>query len=112
MGSVRDKLLWIASLGGVVLAFFGSCCALPLLLMGLGVGSAGLVSTPAPFKPYLIGMTVLLFGIAFYAVYGCRTTCNGEGSCNVKTIRRTRILLWVATGLALLFLIGPQLLSF
>ncbi|MBI4237545.1 MAG: mercury transporter MerT [Deltaproteobacteria bacterium] len=92
-------------------AFLGSCCALPLLLLGLGVGSAGLATSFAPFRPYMIGITFLLLGIAFYTVYGCKQTCEGIGACDVKNIRRTKIMLWVATGLALLFLVGPSIVA-
>ncbi len=91
-------------------AFLGSCCALPLLLLGLGVGSAGLATTLAPFRPYMIGITLVLLGIAFYTVYGCKQSCEG-GVCDVKNIRRTKIWLWIATGLALLFLIGPDIIA-
>lgn len=92
-------------------ALLGSCCALPLLLMGLGVGGAGLATTLAPFRPYLIGVTFLLLGIGFYIVYGCKHTCAGEGACDSRKIRRTTIMLWVATGLALLFLVGPSIIA-
>ena len=92
-------------------AFLGSCCALPLLLLGLGIGSASLSTTLAPFRPYFIGITLVLLGVAFYTVYGCRQTCEGEGVCDVKSIRRTKMLLWIATGLALLFLIGPSIVA-
>lgn len=92
-------------------ALLGSCCALPLLLMGLGVGSAGFSAALAPFRPYMIGITFLLLGIVFVAVYGRARPCEGQGACNVQSIRRTKMLLWVATGLALLFLIGPNLIT-
>lgn len=92
-------------------AFLGSCCMLPLLLLGLGAGSAGLATTLAPFRPYMIGITFLLLGIAFSTMYGCKQTCEGEGACDVKSIRSTKIMLWVATGLALLFLVGPGIIA-
>lgn len=105
------QLSRITAVGATIFAFFGSCCALPLLLLSLGIGSAGLASTLVPFRPYLIGATLLLLGVAFYAVYGCKETCVGDGMCDVKKIRRTKILLWVATGSALLFLVGPNLIA-
>lgn len=105
-----NKLSAIAPLGATIFAFFGSCCALPLLLMGLGVGSAGLSSTLAPVRPYLIGVTLLLLGVAFYAVYR-RPVCAEDGVCNLKGMRRTKILLWTATGIVLLLLIGPDLIA-
>lgn len=91
-------------------AFVGSCCALPFLLLSLGVGSAGLATAVAPFRPYMIGFTIVLLGTAFYRVYGRKQTCEG-GACDIKSIRRTKIWLWVATGLALLFLIGPDIIA-
>lgn len=128
---MKQHLSKITALFATGSAFLGSCCALPLLLLGLGVGGAGLATALAPFRPYMIGITFLLLGIAFYTVYGCKQTCDpttcldrkagfqpgnrwwgeGEGACDVKSIRRTKIMLWVATGLALLFLIGPQLIT-
>ena len=94
-----------------VTAFFGSCCALPLLLLSFGVGSAGFASAFTPFRPYLIGITLLLLGIAFYTVYGCRQTCEGEdGACTTKDTRRTKILLWIAAILTFLFLLGPTII--
>lgn len=108
---MKQSISKITALFATGTAFLGSCCALPLLLLGLGVGSAGLATTLAPFQPYLIGLTFLLLGVAFYTVYGCKQTCEGEGACDVKGIRRTKILLWVATGLALLFLVGPSIIA-
>ena len=106
-----DKLVKAAPYGATVFAFFGSCCALPLLLMGLGVGSAGLASILAPFRSYLIGVTLFLLGVAFYAVYGRKKVCEEGEVCDVKATRRTKIFLWIATGLALLFLIGPDIIT-
>ncbi len=108
---MKKSISKVAASLATVTAFFGSCCALPLLLLSLGVGSAGFASVFAPFRAYLIGITLLLLGIAFYAVYGCRQTCEGEGSCETKDIRRTKILLWIATILAFLFLLGPTIID-
>lgn len=108
---MKQSLSKITAIFATGTAFLGSCCALPLLLLGLGAGSASLASSLAPFRPYFMGITFLLLGIAFYAVYGCKQTCEGEGACNMKSIRRTKILLWMATGLVLLFLIGPGIIA-
>ena len=108
---MKGKATQITAILATVTAFFGSCCALPLLLLGLGVGGAGLASTVAPFRPYLIGVTLLLLGIAFYAMSGRGRSCAEEESCDVKSVRRTKILLWIATGLVFLFLIGPDIIA-
>lgn len=108
---MKQSISKITALFATGTAFLGSCCALPILLLSLGIGSAGFATTLAPFRPYMIGITFLLLGIGFYTVYGCKQTCEGEGACDVKSIRRTKILLWVATGLALLFLAGPGIIA-
>ncbi len=108
---MKQSISKITAIFATGTAFFGSCCVLPLLLMGLGIGSAGLTTALAPFRPYLIGGTILLLGIAFYTVYGRKQNCECEGACDIKSIRRTKILLWVATGFSLLFLIGPELIA-
>lgn len=108
---MKQSLSKIAAFFATGTALLGSCCALPLLLMALGVGGAGFASALAPFRPYMIGITFFLLGIAFYTVYGCKKTCEGDPSCDVKKIRRTKIMLWVATGLALLFLTGPNIVQ-
>lgn len=92
-------------------AFFGSCCALPLLLMSLGVGSMGFAAALVPYQPYLTAATIMLLAAAFYLVYGRRQTCADKDACDVKSIKRTKILLWVATAFALLFLIGPSIIA-
>lgn len=106
---MKQTLSKIAAFFAMGTAFLGSCCALPLLLMALGVGGAGFASALAPFRPIMIGITFVLLGVAFYTVYGCKQACAEDGTCDVKKIRRTKIMLWVATGLALLFLIGPSI---
>lgn len=108
---MRKKISKFAASFATGTAFLGSCCALPLLLMGLGAGSAGFAAVLAPFRPYLILVTVLFFGIAFYTVYGAKTVCAEGDVCNAKTMRRTKIWLWIAFGLALIFLIGPDILA-
>lgn len=108
---MKQKLTKITTTLAPLTAFFGSCCALPLLLLSLGVGSASFATALTPFKPYLIGVTLLLLGVAFYLVYGCKQTCEGEEACNMKNIRRTKILLWVVTFLSLIFLVGPEIVA-
>lgn len=107
---MKQTISKIAAVFGTGTAFLGSCCALPLLLLALGVGGAGFAAALAPIRPYMIGVTLVLLGIGFYTVYGCKQTCEDKGTCDVKRIRRTKIMLWVATVLALIFLIGPSII--
>lgn len=108
---MKQKLTNLTVFLAPLTAFLGSCCALPLLLLALGIGSAGFATALAPYRIYLIGVTLLLLGIAFYLVYGCKKTCEGSDVCQPRDIRRTKILLWIATAFALLFLAGPYVVA-
>ncbi|MBI2337160.1 MAG: hypothetical protein HYU97_10430 [Deltaproteobacteria bacterium] len=92
-------------------AFLGSCCALPLLLLGL-TGTVGFATVLVPYQKYFTVITVVLLAVAFYFTYGRKTvTCEDSKLCSPKSQRVTKILLWVSTGLVLIFLIGPQIIT-
>jgi len=113
MKSVKSDLTAILSL----FASFSTlvCCALPALLVLLGLGAvlAGLVSD----LPFLITMTgnkawTLLFatgiiGANFWLVYGkTDTTCtipeNGDETACETSSRWSRIVLWISFGFLLI----------
>lgn len=102
----------LASLGGVGAAFLGTlCCIGPLLFVAFGVG-AGLASTFEPLRPAFGVLMVLAFGTGFYAVYGRRrlaeARCAPGEACSVPWSRtRDKVILWVATVLALVFWTFP-----
>lgn len=108
---MKQALSKITAVFATGTAFFGSCCALPLLLMSLGVGGMGFAAALVPYQPYFMAGTGLLLAVSFYLVYGRKKICDGGGTCDVKNIRRTKIMLWIATGLALLFLVGPTIIQ-
>jgi mercuric ion transport protein len=64
MNQVKDKT-WIA---GVVVAITASlCCITPVLALISGVGGiASTFSWLEPVRPYLIGITILILGFAWY----------------------------------------------
>ena len=108
---MKGKAPQITATLATVTAFFGSCCALPLLLLGL-TGTAGFATVLVPYQKYFIAVTIILLAVAFYSVYGRKTvTCEDSKLCSPKSQRVTKILLWVSTGLVLIFLIGPQLIT-
>lgn len=108
---MSEKLSRWAAGVATVAAFVGSCCALPLLLLSLGVGSMGFATALVPYRPYFMGAALLLLAVAFYFVYGRRQECGEGKACDLKSIRRTKILLWFSAGLALLFFFGPDLIA-
>lgn len=112
---VSDRRGLAASFGAIGAAFLASlCCIGPVLFVTLGVG-AGLASRFEPLRPIFTILTVGLIAIGFYTVYGRRpataagTSCDVEGACIVpRSRRRGKILLWIATFVALLLLTFPQ----
>lgn len=104
-----------ASLGAIGAALLASlCCIGPVLFVTLGIG-AGLASRFEPLRPIFALMTVALIVIGFYTVYGRRPvggsdpSCTVDGSCVVPRNRsRDKVLLWIATVVALVLLTFPQ----
>lgn len=105
-----------ALLGAVGAAFFAAlCCVGPLLFVTLGIG-AGLASTFEPLRPVFTVATLALLAVGFYVVYGKRPSavtpeagCGTGEACAIPRSRtRDRVLLWIATVVALLLLTFPQ----
>lgn len=113
----------VTPLGAIGAAFLASlCCIGPVLFVTLGVG-AGLASWFEPLRPFFTFLTVALLGIGFYTVYGRKRTAipdessastdsatsEAGTSCAVPGVRkRDRVLLWVATVVAIVLLTFPQ----
>ncbi len=86
-----------------------ACCLGPLVLTILGIGGAASALALAPYRPYLIALTVVLLGTAFYITYRRRAQACAPGeTCEMPTANRTgKVLLWVATALILLAIAFP-----
>jgi len=95
--------------GGSVFAAFGAaaCCALPLMLASVGVGSAWLGSISpvvAPYRtPLLILASVLLVAAAARLLWQYRQarSCPADGACGSSTYRALTAI-GIAIGAALL----------
>lgn len=104
-----------ASFGAVSTAFLASlCCIGPVLFVTLGVG-AGLASMFEPVRPLFTVLTVAFLAIGFYVVYGRRPSAAAADtsglaeSCVVPRVRaRDKVVLWLATVVALVLLTFPQ----
>ena len=103
----------IASIGSVASAFLASlCCIGPVIFALLGVGGIGSAARFEAYRPYFVGLTVILLGGAFYMTYGRRQACEPGLTCEVRGVgKANRIVLWVATVFALVFVAAPYLLS-
>lgn len=110
----------LASLGAVGAAVGASlCCVGPVLFVTFGVG-AGLASMFDPLRWPLTALTVALLALGFYSVYGrsaSRATTSaspdatvgkGEGCAVPRNRRREKVVLWVATAVALILLTFPR----
>lgn len=104
----------LTSIGAVVSATLASlCCVGPLVLAGLGIaglGSAGLaVSIFEPYRPYLMGFTVLFLGVGFFITYRKQEASCEEGkACVVPgSLKMRKVGLWSVTGLTALMLAVP-----
>ena len=109
----RDEKKGVKPLLGLGLAgAVGSiaCCAGPLILASLGIGGsiAGRFARLDPYRPWLMGLTVLVFGLAFRKAYRKDTNFIPGSTCSVgATGGGQRRVLWVLAGLALLIMAFP-----
>ncbi|GEM_PF-580644 len=115
--------LTATSTGSLVAAFLASvCCIGPLVFaaLGVGIGGTGLLAGAAgflkgllPYRPWFIGLTVLLLGVSFYLACRKPTSACAPGSiCALReTTRASRVLLWVVTAIALGLVLAPYWLG-
>ena len=86
------------------------CCAGPVVAVALGVSGAGLSSTFEPLRPYFLGSTGLLLGGGFFLLHREeKRACEpGKVCANAKVRKRMKIMLWIATAIAVLFATFPS----
>ena len=105
---------WIGA--GLLAAFAASlCCITPVLavLGGLG-GIASTFSFLEPLRPYLIGVTALVLGFAFYKAYkpkkedDIECACEDDESPAKKNFLNSKAFLWIVTGVSILMFAFPS----
>ena len=113
----------IASVGGILAAFLASlCCIGPVLFAGLGVGvgatgflanTAGFLKAFVPYRPFFIVVALVAIGAGFYLVYRePKAACASDSDCtDSRTRSKSVVLLWLATGLTLVFFLSPYWLG-
>jgi len=94
--------------GGLIAAFgAAACCGLPLVLAGLGLGSAWLIapaSLAAPYLTFLLAIAPLfLIGGAVLLWRQTRTVCASNAIC-ARPVVRAATLVCLLLGVALLYL--------
>jgi mercuric ion transport protein len=75
----------LMAVGGLLGALAASsCCALPLVLFGLGVSGAwiGNLTQLAPYQPFFIAATIACLGYGYWLVYrSSKVACAGGEAC-------------------------------
>lgn len=105
---MKEKLVNIGSAGAAFLASL--CCIGPIMLAGLGLGGAGLVTGLEAYRPYMMGVTFIFLGAAFFMTYRKHEEVCEDGTCKVRRgSKGNQITLWTVTVLALLFLAFPYI---
>ncbi|MBI1807952.1 MAG: cation transporter [Ignavibacteria bacterium] len=95
----ETKLITIGSIGTAIIASL--CCIGPAVLAIIGASGIGLFSAFVKYRPYFIGFTVILLGLAFYFTYRKREIKCEDGSCKIQSAGKwNKITVWLATLIA------------
>jgi len=98
--------------GGVVGAVLASsCCIIPLVLVGFGIGGAWMtrLTALAPYQPLFIALALVFLAAGFWMVYWRPKAACADGSAcaTPRSHRIVKIALWGATALIFLTLTLP-----
>ncbi len=102
-------------IGAVVGAIAASiCCIGPLVLFALGIGGAWVstLTVLEPYRPFLIGITLIFLGYAFYRVYRTPAVeeCEDGSVCATSNSARiNKISLWIVTVVILALIAFPYI---
>ena len=103
-------------LAGVAAAVGASvCCVGPLVLLALGVSGAwiGSLTEFEPYRPYLIGLTVVFLGLSFRKLYLVPQACVPGTLCaDPQSVVRQRLLFWIVCLLLLALIAVPWVAPF
>ena len=87
-----------------------SCCVGPLVLLTLGVSGSwiGNLSAMEVFRPYLMGITLILLGLAFRKLYLLPQACAVDAPCATPSnLRKQRLVFWLVSLFILLMISFP-----
>jgi mercuric ion transport protein len=108
---VQESMKTAAVGVGGVIAAAGSalCCAGPVAAVSLGVSGAGLLVFE-PYRPFFLVATAVFLVAGFWMLdREEKAACEPGKPCADPTERRRmKIMLWVATGVAVLFATFPN----
>ena len=91
---------WAAAGATLTAALSSACCWLPLLLLAVGVSTAGVSGFLEAYRIPSLTASAVLLGAGFYFSYFRRPRCAPDGSCSTPNRRMARFnksVLWIAT---------------
>jgi hypothetical protein len=100
------------AIGAAVAA--SACCMTPVLFSLLGAGTLGASAiTLEPYRPWLLGLTAVLLGVAFFSAYRpvAVDTCQ-DGACARRSMRTRKFLVWIAAAIVTLLVTFPYYISY
>jgi len=92
-----------------------ACCVGPVVFSLLGAGALGAAAVKLePYRPWFLGLTVVLLGAAFYGAYGAAGNQRGDddGVCRPASRRTARIMVWVAAITGALLVAFPYYIGY
>jgi mercuric ion transport protein len=107
----EDRKTLLVGAGGVGAALFSAlCCAGPLLAVAAGVSGAGLAATFDPLRPWFLAVTAGFLLLGFWMVHREeQKACEpGRPCADPQTRRRMKIMLWLATAVAVVLATFPS----
>jgi mercuric ion transport protein len=85
----------VGAMGAAVAASI--CCAGPVVAAAIGAGALGAASRWfEPYRPWFLGATAILLGMAFMSTYRREPATCADGSCAQSSRRTAKVVLWVA----------------
>jgi mercuric ion transport protein len=102
----KEKLTTTGAVAAAIIASL--CCIGPIAVAMIGVGSVAAFSVFWEFRLYLIGLTLILLGLAFYFTYRKREVVCEDGTCKFESAGKwSKGAVWTATLLAALAIAFP-----
>ncbi|MBI2118479.1 MAG: cation transporter [Elusimicrobia bacterium] len=100
----------LIAIGAVLSSALASvCCLGPIVLVGLGIGGAGLAAGLSQYRHFFLCLTTVLLGIAFYLTYRKRKVTCEDGRCELESgSKPMKRVLWIVTVAALGFATFPH----
>ncbi len=116
---MKNRMAKAGIVGAVASALFGSgimlaisCCAGPLVFLGIGLGWAGLAKFQAlaAYRWIFFSLCGVFLAISFYKLYFSKNACDIScAGLEQRNIRYQRIALWISVVVIVCSLLFPIL---